>query len=129
MNYLFRLKWKNHRRYCHNATTEKYRLNQVLQDFTVAVEDAFGSYDDRKDTTPLGLVFAPPFFGENCKKFLENVVLSFSYKDVIWDWYDEYRFRDSDMCYPWEVINYCDELWTESSVSQKTTGLTSVVMI
>lgn len=72
MNYLFRLKWKNHRRYCHNVTTEKYRLNQVMQDFTVAVEDAFGSYDDRKDTIPLGLVFAPfwrklqKVFGECC---------------------------------------------------------------
>lgn len=37
-----------------------------------------------------------PLFGENCKKFLENVVSLFSYKDVIWDWYDRSRFGDSE---------------------------------
>ena len=33
-----------------------------------------------------------------------------SYKDVIRDWYDGYRFGDTDIYCPWDVINYCDEL-------------------
>ena len=33
-----------------------------------------------------------------------------SYKDVICDWYDGYRFGDTDVYCPWDVINYCDEL-------------------
>ena len=31
-------------------------------------------------------------------------------KDVICDWYDGYRFGDTDVYCPWDVINYCDEL-------------------
>ena len=33
-----------------------------------------------------------------------------SCKDVIRDWYDGYRFGDTDVYCPWDVINYCDEL-------------------
>ena len=33
-----------------------------------------------------------------------------SHKDVIRDWYDGYRFGDTDVYCPWDVINYCDEL-------------------
>ena len=33
-----------------------------------------------------------------------------SYKDVVRDWYDGYRFGDTDVYCPWDVINYCDEL-------------------
>ena len=33
-----------------------------------------------------------------------------SYKDTIRDWYDGYRFGDTDVYCPWDVINYCDEL-------------------
>ena len=33
-----------------------------------------------------------------------------SYKDVICEWYDGYRFGDADVYCPWDVINYCDEL-------------------
>ncbi len=33
-----------------------------------------------------------------------------SYKDVIRDWYDGYRFGKTDVYCPWDVINYCDEL-------------------
>ena len=33
-----------------------------------------------------------------------------SYKDVLRDWYDGYRFGDTDIYCPWDVINYCDEL-------------------
>ena len=32
------------------------------------------------------------------------------YKDTIRDWYDGYRFGDTDVYCPWDVINYCDEL-------------------
>ena len=33
-----------------------------------------------------------------------------SYKEIIRDWYDGYRFGDTDVYCPWDVINYCDEL-------------------
>ena len=33
-----------------------------------------------------------------------------AYKDTIRDWYDGYRFGDTDVYCPWDVINYCDEL-------------------
>lgn len=33
-----------------------------------------------------------------------------SYKDVIREWYDGYRFGKVDVYCPWDVINYCDEL-------------------
>ena len=37
-----------------------------------------------------------------------------SYKDTIRDWYDGYRFGDTDVYCPWDVINYCDELLADS---------------
>lgn len=41
-------------------------------------------------------------------------ILSFyelsSYKGVIRDWYDGYRFGNVDVYCPWDVINYCNEL-------------------
>ena len=33
-----------------------------------------------------------------------------SYKDLIRDWYEGYRFGDTDVYCPWDVINYCDVL-------------------
>ena len=33
-----------------------------------------------------------------------------SYKETFHDWYDGYRFGDTDVYCPWDVINYCDEL-------------------
>lgn len=33
-----------------------------------------------------------------------------SYKDVIRNWYDGNRFKNTDVYCPWDVINYCDEL-------------------
>ena len=33
-----------------------------------------------------------------------------SHKDTIRGWYDGYRFGDTDVYCPWDVINYCDEL-------------------
>ena len=52
------------------------------------------------------------FFGfttADVDELLEFYGLS-SYKDVIRDWYDGYRFGDTDVYCPWDVINYCDEL-------------------
>ena len=42
-----------------------------------------------------------------------------SYKDVIREWYDGYRFGDTEVYCPWDVINYCDELLADRSVSPK----------
>ena len=42
-----------------------------------------------------------------------------AYKDVIRDWYDGYRFGDTDVYCPWDVINYCDELLAAPSAPPK----------
>ena len=42
-----------------------------------------------------------------------------AYKDVIRDWYDGYRFGDTDVYCPWDVINYCDELLADPSTPPK----------
>lgn len=42
-----------------------------------------------------------------------------SHKDVIRNWYDGYRFGDTDVYCPWDVINYCDELLTDPSAPPK----------
>ena len=42
-----------------------------------------------------------------------------SYKEVIRDWYDGYRFGDTDVYCPWDVLNYCDELLAAPSAPPK----------
>ena len=42
-----------------------------------------------------------------------------SYKDMLHDWYDGYRFGDTDVYCPWDVINYCDELLAAPSAPPK----------
>ena len=49
------------------------------------------------------------FTNEDVNEILKFYGLS-SYKDIIRDWYDGYRFGDTDVYCPWDVINYCDEL-------------------
>ena len=49
------------------------------------------------------------FTNSDVDELLEFYGLS-SYKEVIRDWYDGYRFGDTDVYCPWDVINYCDEL-------------------
>ena len=61
------------------------------------------------------------YFGFNnlvVDEMLEFYGLS-SYKDVIRDWYDGYRFGDTDVYCPWDVINYCDELLADPSAPPK----------
>ena len=42
-----------------------------------------------------------------------------SYRDVIRDWYDGYRFGDTEVYCPWDVINYCDELLADPKTMPK----------
>ena len=49
------------------------------------------------------------FTDEDVDELLEFYGLS-SYRDVIREWYDGYRFGDTDVYCPWDVVNYCDEL-------------------
>ena len=49
------------------------------------------------------------FTNSDVDELLEFYGLS-SYKGVIRDWYDGYRFGDTDVYCPWDVINYCDKL-------------------
>ena len=49
------------------------------------------------------------FTNADVDELLEFYGLS-AYKDTMKDWYDGYRFGDTDVYCPWDVINYCDEL-------------------
>ena len=42
-----------------------------------------------------------------------------SFKDVIRDWYDGYRFGNVDVYCPWDVVNYCDDLLADPAAPQK----------
>ncbi len=37
-----------------------------------------------------------------------------SYKKVIREWYDGYRFGDANVYCPWDVLNYCDKLLADA---------------
>ena len=58
------------------------------------------------------------FTNADVDELLEFYSLS-SYKDVIRDWYDGYRFGDTGVYCPWDVINYCDELLAAPSTPPK----------
>ena len=58
------------------------------------------------------------FTNEDVDEILKFYGLS-SYKDIIRDWYDGYRFGDTDVYCPWDVLNYCDELLAAPSVPPK----------
>ena len=58
------------------------------------------------------------FTNSDVDELLEFYGLS-SYKDVIQDWYDGYRFGDTEVYCPWDVINYCDELLAAPSTPPK----------
>ena len=49
------------------------------------------------------------FTNSDVEELLKFYGLS-SYKNIIRDWYDGYRFGNTDVYCPWDVINYCDEL-------------------
>ena len=54
------------------------------------------------------------FTDEDVDEILKFYGLS-ACKEVIRDWYDGYRFGDTDVYCPWDVINYCDELLADPS--------------
>ena len=54
------------------------------------------------------------FTDEDVDEILKFYGLS-ACKEVIRDWYDGYRFGDTDVYCPWGVINYCDELLADPS--------------
>lgn len=61
------------------------------------------------------------FFGftdEDVEGLLEYYGLSV-YKEAVRSWYDGYRFGNTDVYCPWDVINYCDELLADSSTMPK----------
>ena len=61
------------------------------------------------------------FFGftdGDVEGLLEYYGLS-SYKEAIRSWYDGYRFGNTDVYCPWDVINYCDELLADPSALPK----------
>ena len=58
------------------------------------------------------------FTDSDVDELLEFYGLS-SYKNIIRDWYDGYRFGDSAVYCPWDVINYCDELLAAPDIPPK----------
>lgn len=58
------------------------------------------------------------FTDSDVDELLEFYGLS-AYKDVFCAWYDGYRFGDTDVYCPWDVINYCDELLAASNTPPK----------
>ena len=58
------------------------------------------------------------FTNADVDQLLEFYGLS-SYKNMIRDWYDGYRFGDTNVYCPWDVINYCDELLAASNTPPK----------
>ena len=58
------------------------------------------------------------FTNEDVDELLEFYGLS-SCKDMIRNWYDGYRFGDTDVYCPWDVINYCDELLAAPDIPPK----------
>ena len=58
------------------------------------------------------------FTNADVDELLEFYGLS-AYKDTIKGWYDGYRFGDTDVYCPWDVINYCDELLAAPNTSPK----------
>ena len=49
------------------------------------------------------------FTDDDVKKILTDYNLMYAYRDMK-DWYDGYRFGDTDVYCPWDVINHCDQL-------------------
>lgn len=49
------------------------------------------------------------FTDDEVKQMLADYDLTAHYEDVK-NWYDGYRFGDTDVYCPWDVISYCDEL-------------------
>ena len=61
------------------------------------------------------------FFGftdEDVEELLEYYGLP-AYKEAVRAWYDGYRFGNTDVYCPWDVINYCDELLVDPSALPK----------
>lgn len=61
------------------------------------------------------------FFGftdEDVEELLEYFGLP-AYKEAVRAWYDGYRFGNTDVYCPWDVINYCDELLVDPSALPK----------
>lgn len=53
------------------------------------------------------------FTDQEVKKLLEYYDLSGAY-DSVKEWYDGYRFGNTEVYCPWDVINYCDTLLSDS---------------
>ena len=45
------------------------------------------------------------------------------------EWYDGYHFGNADIYCPWDVINYIDDLMSDSKAKQDSIGSTAVEMI
>ena len=58
------------------------------------------------------------FTDEEVQKMLRYYGLESRY-GAVKDWYDGYRFGNVDVYCPWDVINYCDELLSDSEMEPK----------
>lgn len=58
------------------------------------------------------------FTNQEVRKMLEYYDLQDKY-EVMKEWYDGYRFGNTDVYCPWDVISYCDELTDDSFAEPK----------
>ena len=58
------------------------------------------------------------FTDEDVDELLDFYGLT-AYKDVVRKWYDGYLFGKINVYCPWDVINYCDELLADPTISPK----------
>ena len=58
------------------------------------------------------------FTDEDVDELLDFYGLT-AYKDVVRKWYDGYIFGKINVYCPWDVINYCDELLADPTISPK----------
>lgn len=60
-----------------------YNPEQIMKDFTITVADAFGSYDDRKDTDPPGLNAVAAEFGITALKARKLLITAGVYSTAL----------------------------------------------
>ena len=68
------------------------------------------------------------FTTEDVKKILADYNQQDHFEEMK-EWYDGYHFGNADIYCPWDVINYIDDLMSDSKAKQRRIGSTAVEMI
>ena len=68
------------------------------------------------------------FTDDEVRNMLDYYDLDDKY-DLIREWYDGYRFGNTDVYCPWDVINYVNKLLVRRTLPRRTTGRIQAAMI